>query len=484
MKRLLTALSAIAVMGSAFAASESSKAAVVQENVVQNRALLGKWVGVLPDSDSSQLTLALNISQDSNGVIHAMMRFLEVDEFTDFPVDVTVQNDTVKLECKAFATFEGILNDEGSEIHCQLPQPGAPALILKKDNNFIFAVHLRPQEPKRPFPYNEEEVRYSNSADATLAGILTLPKTDGPHPAVLLIASGGPNDRDETMYEHKPFFVLADHLTRKGIAVLRVDKRGVGQSVGNYAESTSEDFSNDVLAGIEYLKTRKEVNGQQIGLIGHSEGGMIASMAAAKSKDVAFIVLMASPGVKGEEVLYEQEALIARAFGVDEEQIERDCGLSKQMNTVVKNESDLTIAQQQLEDIIAPLIAEFPEEWRQAVAGSMKKEVDLRNSKWFRYFLTYDPSTSLKQITVPVLALNGELDLQISPQQNLPVIGKALQEAGNDDYTTIELPKLNHMFQTCDTGSIIEYKKIEETISPIALNMMSDWILKRTIGKQ
>ena len=340
---------------------------------------------------------------------------------------------------------------------------------------------LRPQEPKSVISYDAEEVKYSNlTANVTLAGTLTLPRSGKPSPAVLLIAGSGPIDRDETVFGHKPFLVLADHLTKQGFAVLRVDKRGIGQSTGNYDVATTEDFAADALAGVEYLKTRKEVDAEQIGLIGHSEGGLIAPMIAVKSNDVAFIVLMAGPGVTGEATLYAQEALISRAMGVTEEQISHQLDFQKQVLSVIKNESDLEKAEKLLREIVAKQLANLPKEEQQTSADAMEAQMKRCNSKWLRYFLTYDPITSLKHLKIPVLVINGELDSQVPPKQNLPVIAKILEEAGNRNYRIIEFPKLNHFFQTCESGSILEYGKIEETIAPVVLDTLSSWILETT----
>lgn len=336
---------------------------------------------------------------------------------------------------------------------------------------------LRPQEPKSFVSYDVEEVTYNNvAAGVTLAGTLTLPRSGKPSPAVLLIAGSGPIDRDETVYGHKPFLVLADHLTKQGFAVLRVDKRGVGKSSGNYAVSTTEDFASDVLAGIEYLKTRQEVDAEQIGLIGHSEGGLIAPMVAAQSKDVAFIVLMAAPCVTGEAIVYAQEALISRAMGITDEQLRQQLAFQKHVLSVIKNEPDVEKAEQLLREIIANQMGNLPKENVDAVEAQMKR----CNSKWFRYYLTYDPTQALKQLHIPVLAIIGELDSQVTPQQNLPIIAKSLKEAGNQRYRIIEFPKLNHFFQTCETGSVLEYGILEETIAPIVLDALSDWMLETT----
>lgn len=356
------------------------------------------------------------------------------------------------------------------------------SLLAASDESFKkVSEPLRPQEPKSAISYDAEEVKYSNlTADATLAGTLTLPRSGKPSPAILLIAGSGRVDRDETVFGHKPFLVLADHLTKQGFVVLRVDKRGIGQSTGNYDLATTEDFAADALAGVEYLKTRKEVDAERIGLIGHSEGGLIAPMVAVKSNDVAFIVLMAGPCVTGEAILYAQEALISRAMRVTEEQLGHQLDFQKQVLSVIKNESDLEKADKLLREIIAKQLANLPKEEQQTSAESMEAQMQRCNSRWLRYYLTYDPTTSLRHLKIPVLVINGELDTQVSPKQNLPVIAKALEEAENQNYRIIEFQKLNHFFQTCETGSILEYGKIEETIAPVVLDTLSDWILETT----
>jgi hypothetical protein len=340
---------------------------------------------------------------------------------------------------------------------------------------------LRPQEPKSVISYDVEEVKYSNvTANVTLAGTLTLPRSGRPSPAVLLIAGSGPIDRDETVFGHKPFWVLADHLTKQGFAVLRVDKRGIGQSTGNYGVATTEDFADDALAGIEYLKTRREIDAEQIGLIGHSEGGLIAPMIAVKSNDVTFIVLMAAPCVTGEAILYAQEALISRAMGFSEEQISHQLDFQQQVLSVIKNESDLEKSEKLLREIIAKQLINLSKEEQQASTDAIEDQMKRCNSRWFRYYLTYDPTISLKHLKIPVLVINGELDSQVSSKQNLPVIAKSLEEAGNQNYRIIEFPKLNHFLQTCETGSILEYGIIEETIAPVVLDALSNWILETT----
>lgn len=340
----------------------------------------------------------------------------------------------------------------------------------------------RYQEPKPPFPYFVEEVRYGNS-EISLSGTLTLPSPTGPFPAVILIHGSSPLDRDETILGHKPFLVLSDHFTRHGIAVLRFDKRGVGKSTGNYNNATTEDFCDDVAKGVEYLKSRPEIIRNQIGLVGHSEGGVVAPMLAAKSNDVAFIVLMAGTGVNGEEILCEQGKLLHRAAGVDEEMIAVDTQVRKIFTGIVKKETNRDVAKKQIHEALAKFLSGLTESqktWIKIHSVVTEDFIKRFNSPWGHFHFSYEPTTALRRITIPMLVLNGELDLVVSPKQNLPLIDEALKEAGNKDYTIIELPKLNHAFQTCVIGSWAEYEQIDETIAPSALNIMTDWILEKT----
>jgi pimeloyl-ACP methyl ester carboxylesterase len=273
---------------------------------------------------------------------------------------------------------------------------------------------------------------------------------------------------------HRPFLVLADHLTRKGIAVLRVDDRGVGGSTGDVKGATTEDFAGDVVAGVEFLKSRApRIDARRIGLIGHSEGGVIAPMVAARSHDIAFIVLMAGTGVTGEEVVRAQAAAVAKGEGVDEAKVAANRMFQDQVNAIVKEEVDPKVRETRLRELRDKVAAQ--------VKGSgvtLDAQFKMAATPWFRYFLMYDPLTALRSVDCPVLVLNGELDLQVLPAQNLPPIAKALEEGGNPDYAIMKLPKLNHLFQTSQTGSPREYAKIDETMAPVALNAISDWILK------
>jgi pimeloyl-ACP methyl ester carboxylesterase len=289
-----------------------------------------------------------------------------------------------------------------------------------------------------------------------------------------LISGSGPQDRNEEIFEHKPFLVLADHLTRAGIAVLRVDDRGVGGSSGSISDSTAEDFAGDVRAGIAFLNTRDEIDTAMIGLIGHSEGGIVAPLVASRSDDVAFIVMLAGTGVPGNEVLAHQIGLISRAGGADENTLAVILAeLGKTTAMIVAGAEEAELRAQMGKLMAAQLGAISADDLDAAVNDAMLQ----MNTTWFRSFLAYDPRPALREVRVPVLVLNGERDLQVDPDQNVPEIRRALDEAGNTEYTVKILPGLNHLFQESDTGSPQEYYSIEETMNPTALDAVSTWIV-------
>jgi pimeloyl-ACP methyl ester carboxylesterase len=342
---------------------------------------------------------------------------------------------------------------------------------------------VRPQEPKPPFPYAQRDVTYINAKDGTtLAGTLTIPPGDGPHPAVILITGSGPQDRDETIFGHKPFWVLADHLSRQGIAVLRVDDRGVGGSSGSTMDSTADDFAGDVLAAVALLRKQPEIDAKRIGVVGHSEGGLVGPIAASQSADIAFVVMLAGTGIKGRDILTLQSGTIMRASGIAQEQV---------LAVTAKHRALMDLLEQQAprEEIIAATKALINSQRQAGGAGPMsdaelaamaEQAVASMENTWFRAFLTLDPREALRRVKVPVLALNGALDTQVPPAENLSEIEKALREAGNKDVTIRELPGLNHLFQTAQSGSPAEYAMIEETFAPTALDEIAQWIRART----
>jgi hypothetical protein len=451
------------------------------------RSVEGNWQGTLKVG-AIELRLVIKVAKAGDGKLTGKMDSIDQGA-KDIPLDeVTLKDDVFRFEFKAGRlVYEGKLGKDGTTITGTLTQVGMKfPLELKKVDKV--AELVRPQMPKKPYPYREEEVTYENKpAGVKLAGTLTLPPGTGPFPAVLLISGSGPQDRDETLMGHKPFLVLADHLTRRGIAVLRVDDRGVGKSTGKFGEATSLDFASDARAGVEFLKSRAEINPKQIGLMGHSEGGMIAPLVATQTDDVAFIVLLAGTGLPGDEVLIGQGQAILKALGADAKALARQKSLQEKIFAVVRSETDPAAAEQKLKKLADELTASLtPEEKKEldkiggTLAAQLEGQFKMVTTPWFRYFLGYDPRATLRKVKCPVLAINGEKDLQVLPKENLAAIEKALREGGNSHVTVKEFPGLNHLFQTCTTGAPTEYGKIEETFAPAALEFIADWIRKQT----
>ena len=437
----------------------------------------GVWLGTLEVS-ATKLRMVIKISKGPDGRLTATMDSPDQGA-TDIPVEeVTFEDGNLHLDVKvAGAIISGKVAEDFLMIEAQWEQGGNSLPLLLKAVDEVGEV-LRPQDPTRPYPYDEEEVIYENeSAGIILAGTLTLPRSEGPFPAVLLITGSGPQDRNNTILGHRSFLVLADYLTRLGISVLRVDDRGVGGSSGDFSQSTSEDFAEDVLAGVDFLKSRKEIDPNKIGLIGHSEGGIIAPMVAVKSGDVAFIVLMAGSGLTGEEIEYLQTALITKSAGRSDEDIVRARVLQEQVYDVLKRENDNIVAEKELRQIYEETLVEEDKKEVGDLEAHIQSQVRFVLNPWFRFFLTYDPRPTLMKVKIPVLAINGEKDLQSPPRENLAAIEEALKAGGNENYTVMELPGLNHLFQTAGSGSPSEYAKIDETISPTALKVIGNWIV-------
>jgi uncharacterized protein len=431
--------------------------------------IVGTWLGSL-DTGDIKLRIVFKIVSTAEG-ISAQMQSPDQGPAWMPATSATRQGNTLTITLKApGVVFEGKIADDFSSIDGTFTQMGNPLpLSLKRIKDQAELEVPRPQNPVKPYPYRELDVTYANKAAGdTLAATLTVPRGKGPFPAVLLIVGSGPHDRDESLLGHKPFLVLADYLTRKGIVVLRADKRGVGKSTGEFDKATTADFATDAEAGVAYLKSRPEVDRHKIGLIGHSEGAIIAPMAAVADPAVAFIVMMAGSGVPGDQIVVEQGRLIAMAGGESKEKADEDAEKQRETLTLVETEKNPAA----LERLLGAKLATegVPD-------AGISAQIKALTSPWFRFFLTYDPSTALRKLTIPVLDLNGSLDLQVPPAQNLPAIRKAL--AGNKHAEVDELPGLNHLFQTAKTGSPAEYEQIEETISPLALDKIANWILKQ-----
>jgi uncharacterized protein len=441
----------------------------------------GAWEGTL-SVGATKLAVVLHVAHAEDGALQGAVD-IPAQGAKGLPVDsMTFDEAGLHFDMKVLSgSYAGTRDAGGRSIVGTFTQSGV-ALPLTLEWRETATALVRPQEPKPPFRYRSEDVSYENRAGGvTLAGTLTIPPGQGPFPAALLITGSGAQDRNEEIFGHKPFLVLADWLTREGIAVLRVDDRGVGGSSGATISATSEDLAGDVETGVAWLLGRPEIDRAKIGLVGHSEGGLIAPIVAASSPAIAYIVLLAGPGLPGEDILLEQGALIARAGGSSEAQIAANGDLQREIFAVVRGESDPQAAEGPLRAVITKGVARLAQlSGTDPAAADTERFVDAQvravNSTWFRFFLTYDPRPVLAKVTCPVLALDGGNDLQIPPEENLASIAAALRAGGNEHVTIKMLPGLNHLFQTSTTGHPSEYGTIEETFAPAALTLIGTWI--------
>ncbi|CAN5510302.1 alpha/beta fold hydrolase [soil metagenome] len=435
---------------------------------VSNKQIDGNWLGTLRVG-AIEMRLLFRIKKGDDGKLTASGE--SIDQGTkDLVIEtVTFADNILTLKMPGMqATFIGKLLPDGDTIKGELEKGDKLPLELKRQTKEFTLT--RPQLPSKPYPYLEDEITFPSKAkDVTLAGTFTRPKGKGPFVTVVLISGSGPQDRDEAVMGHKPFLVLADHLTRHGIAVLRYDDRGIAKSTGDFKTATSRDFADDTSGAVTYLKARPDVG--KIGLIGHSEGGIIAPMVATEGSDVAFLVLLAGQGTPGDVVMLAQGQLIVKAMGGDEKTMARQKSLQQKLFAVAK-ENDAAkkkLAVVDLEDGLS--IAE---------KAAVRAQMTMVTGPWFTYFLSYDPRPTLGKVKCPILALNGDKDLQVPARENLAEIARAAQAGGNLDVTVKELPGLNHLFQPAKTGLPFEYGKIETTFDPQALEIISNWIAQRT----
>jgi len=443
--------------------------------------ITGKWNGILK-VQGTQLRLVFNISQTDNAY-NATMDSPDQGAFGIPVTSVSYENSILKLEIlTAGIQYEGIL-EKGNTVVGTFKQRGQSFPLNLTKGKVETEKPIRPQEPTKPYPYYSEEVKFENTKDKiVLAGTLTLPEKDGNFPAVILITGSGPQNRDEELFGHKPFLVLADHLTKNGIAVLRFDDRGTAKSTGDFKTATSLDFARDVESAVKYLKSRKEINKKQIGLIGHSEGGIIAPMVAVESKDISFIVLLAGTGIRGDKLLLLQQELIGDASGISDSDLQKVKLINKGAFDIILNSDNHESLGTELTNYIKQALKDNSESEKPAGMSDddfVKLQVNQLMSPWMNYFIKYDPALVLGKVKCPVLAINGEKDLQVPAKINLEAISKALKKGGNKKVTTKELSGLNHLFQECKTGLPAEYVTIEQTFSPIALAEILDWILKQ-----
>jgi len=441
----------------------------------QAQDITGQWNGVL-NIQGVNLSLVFHISQTAEGYASTM------DSPDQGAIGIPVAATALDGSKRSLAmpniglTYEGEFKTDsivGTFRQGALTLP----LTLKRTAEEPRSL-IRPQEPQPPFPYRSEDVTFDNkAAGVTLAGTLTMPENGENFTAVILITGSGPQDRNEEIFGHKPFLVIADYLTRHGIAVLRYDDRGVAQSTGDFSAATTADFATDVESAIAYLKTRREINPRKIGLMGHSEGGIIAPMVAARSEDVAFIVMLAGTGLRGDALLLMQAELIYRASGVPESQIADILKINSKIFEKIINATGYVPRQEMIDflngikDVIVEVVPDG-----MTVDDYILLAASQISSPWMQYFIRYDPAPALERVRCPVFALNGSNDLQVPANENLSAISAALKRGGNQNVTIKEYPGLNHLFQECATGLPGNYGLIEQTFSPEVLRDLAEWI--------
>jgi len=458
----------------------------------QDNKFSGIWEGKINVGVS--LRIAFHFNEDSAGNIVTTMDSPDQSAF-GMPTDyTTLSNDSIYTVIKQYnISFSGKLTSD-TTISGAFKQVASVPLLLKKVLKVTTVI--RPQTPAEPFPYNTEEVSYASVKEVRVAGTLTSPKLDSntrnnkatSYPAILLISGSGPQNRDEEVMGHKPFAVIADFLTKKGFIVLRVDDRGTGKTTGNFNESTTEDFADDVIAGIDFLKKRKDVDTLKIGLLGHSEGGMIAPMVAAKRKDIDFLVLLAGPGIKPIDLMTEQNLAIFNSMGMSNKTQQAYGVLYKKITMTIVNGKDSIskvneathVLNSWLKERDSSILNDLGLETPQKQKTYVNNMVTSLDRKWFKYFLNYDPAPILKKVNAKVLVLNGNKDIQVISKSNLAGMEAALKKTSSV-FEVHEIPGVNHLFQNCITCTVNEYGQLDETISPIVLEKIGEWLVKTVL---
>lgn len=456
----------------------SGNFSLTAQNNSINGTLTGSWMGKIK-TGAIDLRVIFNLSLVERDSLTATLDSPDQGAKNIKLGQVTVTGENVKINAPGLrGEYNGTLKND-TLIEGTWTQAGNSTPLNLNKLKTAFSI-IRPQEPKPPYPYISKDVTFMNDKfNIRLAGTLTLPEGPGPFKAVIMITGSGPQNRNEELLGHKPFLVIADYLTRNGIAVLRYDDRGVGESQGRYSEATSADLSTDVEAAFNFLKSIPQINPAQIGLMGHSEGGLIAPIFASANSNVAFIVSLSGPGVTGERIILRQSADISRLSGLKEADIKENESVNRKLYSILMKEKNNEKAESRIIAIYKGILNKkktSPDESEKLV-NQLKISFGANTYTWLRYFMITDPSVFWKKVNCPVLALNGDKDQQVAADENLPAIKKALKSAGNNSVTIVKLPGLNHLFQHCETGLPQEYSSIEETFSPEALKIISDWLL-------
>ncbi|HEY6829080.1 MAG TPA: CocE/NonD family hydrolase [Gemmatimonadaceae bacterium] len=477
--RTLIACIALAAFASRARAGAQEPANGSRSNAARLERWVGTWHGTL--AAGAGVRLALTIRQDSTGALNGLMRNVDQPDVQAIAA-IGVSGDTLRFAIAGeHITFVGVANAAGDSIRGIFSQGATLPLTLARapSSSLAAAVSTRPQTPQPPFPYRSEDVSIPSVNGVRLAGTVILPRGAGPFPAVVFITGSGAQDRDETILGHHPFLVIADFLARHGIASLRYDDRGYARSTGNFDAATSADFADDAEAAVRFLQGVSGIARDRVGIIGHSEGGLIGPLVATRTRDVAFVVMLAGPGLPGDSLTPLQLRRIAAASGEAPAQTEARAAVNSKLVHAVADAKDSADALVKLAAIRERMLASLPEAQRSSAAARFDQSIPALIRPWMRFFLRYDPRPVLEKVRVPVLALGGSLDTQVPARENLAAIDTALRKGGNRDYRVVELPKLNHLFQTAITGASSEYATIDETFSPQVLDLVSSWINER-----
>ena len=437
--------------------------------------ITGTWHGLL--DVGKKLRLDIHITQEGTSFSGKLD---SPDQGTkDIPATkVEFSNGSLVFEVKNLGvTYSGLLKND--TVDGTFKQGSfTTSLVLTREEVLVKKAN-RPQEPKAPFSYVETEVTFENSIEKfPLAGTLTLPKGDGPFPAVILVSGSGPQDRNEEILGHKPFWIIADYLTSQGFAVLRYDDRGTAQSKGDFASATSVELATDAESALDFMRNNPKIKKDKISIAGHSEGAMIAVILAAKRKDIHSIALLAGPGIQGGELLLLQQYLINKANGVPDKTNKAIQRFNGKIYKIVVNQSSITDSKPIIEKEIRKALKNTKDE---DLPGNRSKEQLIQESlnticnPWMFYFIKYNPKSDLEKVTCHVLALNGSKDLQVPPKENLGAMQKYIPKSSKNLFFK-ELPNLNHLFQECETGNPQEYGAIEQTIQPEVLKILGNWL--------
>ena len=454
-------------LGTAAAALLSIASASAQTS---RPSLTGDWTGEL-----GPLEVTFHLADPAGGPRTATLD-IPAQKAQGLVLQFTTPADSVYLRMRQpAAQFAGRRSADGPQLEGEWQQGlRSFPLTLTRAGGGKPTGPNRPQTPQPPFPYQSADITFKNEkAGITLAGTYTVPADMGPFPAVVLLTGSGPEDRNETIFNHQPFAVLADYLTRQGVAVLRFDDRGVGQSGGTQVGMTSADYTTDAQAALAWLRAQPGIRKDQVGLVGHSEGGTAAIGAAVQPAGPNFLVLLAGPAIAGDELIVQQSLAMARLQGTD----------VAQLAVIEKQQRGMTqLIQQTPDDAQArtKLLAFYHLTDNPAAAAQFEPQLQMAISPFYRHLLADRPAQTLPKVHCPVLALGGSKDFQVPARLNLAATAAALKAGGNRDVTVQELPGLNHLFQTATTGSLAEYGKIEETFAPAALLIVGDWIGRHT----